>query len=84
MNIIQRVGSPTPDFFKKIRNIGLILAAISATIFASPIALPALVVQCAGYVAVAAGVASAISQVTTNADAAPPQRLLEKTSGNGN
>jgi len=53
---------PTPSFFKKIRNIGLALAAISATILTAPVALPVLVVQIAGYLAVAGGVMSTISQ----------------------
>jgi hypothetical protein len=61
----QRVLSPTPKFFKKIRNIGLVLAAVSATILAAPVALPAVVVQAAGYLAVAGSVASAVSQTTT-------------------
>jgi uncharacterized membrane protein HdeD (DUF308 family) len=62
MNIQQRIQSPTPKFFKKVRNVGLILAAISASILAAPVALPAVVVQVAGYLAVAGGVASAVSQ----------------------
>jgi hypothetical protein len=39
MNLSERVQSPTPKFFKKVRNIGLILAAISGTLVAAPIAL---------------------------------------------
>lgn len=62
MNLIERVGAPTPKFFKKLRNIGLILAAVSGTIVAAPIALPAVVIQIAGYLAVASSVASAVSQ----------------------
>ena len=62
MNIQQRIQSPTPKFFKKVRNVGLILAAISASILAAPVALPAVVIQVAGYLAVAGGVASAVSQ----------------------
>ena len=57
MTLQERVKSPTPKFFKKVRNIGLVLAAISATIIASPIALPAVVIQIAGYLAVAGSVA---------------------------
>lgn len=53
---------PTPSFFKKIRNIGLALAAISATLLTAPVALPAVVVKIAGYLAVAGGVMSTISQ----------------------
>ena len=65
MNLVQRAQAPTPKFFKKVRNIGLILAAISGTVLATPVALPALAIKIAGYLAVAGSVASAVSQVTT-------------------
>jgi hypothetical protein len=64
MNMINRLQAATPPFFKKIRNIGIILATVSATLLAAPIALPAVVLQVAGYMAVAGTVASAISQTT--------------------
>ncbi len=63
--IIDRAKAPTPTFFKKLRNIGLTLAAISTAIVTAPITLPAAVVTVAGYVAVASGVISAVSQITT-------------------
>ncbi len=62
MKLINRVQAPTPPFFKKLRTIGLILAAVSSTIVAAPVALPALVIQIAGYLAVASTVVSAVSQ----------------------
>ena len=68
MNIIKRVKSPTPKFFKVLRNIGLVLAAVGGTILAAPIALPVLVTTIGGYVAVAGGVISAVSQLTTTKD----------------
>lgn len=68
MTLIKRIQSPTPTFFKKVRNIGLILAAVSGTLLAAPIALPAMVVQVASYLAVAASVASAVSQTATGND----------------
>ncbi len=68
MNLIERAVSPTPTFFQKLRNIGLALAAISAAIIASPVALPAIVVTIAGYLAVAGTVLSAVSQVTVPGD----------------
>ena len=68
MNIIKRVQSPTPKFFKVLRNIGLVLAAVGGTILAAPVALPAIVVTVGGYVAVAGGVLSAVSQLTTTKD----------------
>ena len=68
MNIIKRVKSPTPKFFKVLRNIGLVLAAVGGTILATPIALPVLVTTIGGYVAVAGGVISAVSQLTNVKD----------------
>ena len=68
MNIIKRVKSPTPKFFKVLRNIGLVLAAVGGTILAAPVALPVLITTIGGYVAVAGGVLSAVSQLTTTYD----------------
>jgi uncharacterized membrane protein HdeD (DUF308 family) len=68
MNIIKRVKSPTPKFFKVLRNIGLVFAALGGTILAAPIALPTIIVTVGGYVAVAGGVISAVSQLTNVKD----------------
>jgi hypothetical protein len=65
MNLKERIESPTPVFFKKVRNIGLLLAAISATLLTTPVALPVVIVKIAGYLAVAGSVASAVSQTAT-------------------
>jgi ABC-type xylose transport system permease subunit len=62
MNVLQRLGSPTPKFFRTLRNIGLALAAAGGVIIASPIALPAVVVTVGGYLVVAGTVATAVSQ----------------------
>ncbi|EKT3958032.1 hypothetical protein NTJ28_002030 [Flavobacterium psychrophilum] len=70
MNIIKRVKSPTPKFFKVLRNIGLVLAGVGGTILAAPVALPAIVVTVGGYVALAGGVLSAVSQLTTKTEKA--------------
>ena len=64
MKIIERIKAPTPKFFKILRSIGLALLAISGTIVAAPIVLPVTVVTVAGYMAVAGGVISAVSQMT--------------------
>ena len=60
--IVERIQEPTPKFFKKIRNIGLVLTAVSGVIATAPVSLPTIVVSVAGYLAVAGGIASAISQ----------------------
>ncbi|RTZ02719.1 hypothetical protein EKL98_12715 [Flavobacterium bomense] len=65
MNVIKRAKAPTPKFFKVLRNIGLVLAAVGGTILAAPIALPVVVTSIGGYLAVAGGVISAVSQLTT-------------------
>jgi uncharacterized membrane protein HdeD (DUF308 family) len=66
MNIIVRTKSPTPKFFRVLRSIGLALLAISGSVIAAPVALPVAVVTVAGYVAVAGGVISAVSQMTVD------------------
>ncbi len=71
MNLIKRAKAPTPKFFKVLRNIGLTLAAVGGTILAAPIALPVIVTTIGGYLAVAGGVATAVSQLTTEKDASP-------------
>ena len=77
MNIINRLQSPTPHFFRKVRTIGLVLAALSASILAAPVALPAVVVQIAGYLAVAGSVATAVAQTATEAEAGSVQEKRE-------
>ncbi|GGA72805.1 hypothetical protein GCM10008015_11860 [Flavobacterium palustre] len=66
--IINRASAPTPKFFKVLRNVGLAMAAFGGTILAAPIALPVIVTTIGGYVAVAGGVLSAVSQLTTTDD----------------
>ena len=80
--IINRAKAPTPKFFKVLRTVGLALAAVGGTILAAPIALPAIVTTVGGYVAVAGGVLSAASQLTTTDDGILRQ-AQEDNSGNG-
>ena len=60
--IVNRMKQPTPVFFKKLRNIGLALAAAGATLLASPIGLPVFIVNIGGYLALAGSVMTAVSQ----------------------
>lgn len=64
--IIQRAKAPTPKFFRTLRTVGLGLLAISGGILTAPIALPAAITTIATYLAIAGGIASAISQVTVD------------------
>lgn len=65
MTLMQRLQSPTPSFFKKVRRIGLILTAISGAIITAQAALPSIVVSIAAYLGIAGSVASALSQAAT-------------------
>ena len=66
MNIAQRVKAPTPKFFKTLRTIGLALAGIGGAVLAAPVAVPAALVSIAGYVTLAGGVMTAVSQTAVD------------------
>lgn len=65
----KRCGKETPPFFKKLRLAGLIVTAVGTTVLTAPIALPAIAVTVAGYLATAGAVAIAVSQATISSDA---------------
>jgi len=67
-NLLQRVSSPTPKFFKVLRDIGLALAALGGAVLTAPVSVPAAVTSVAGYVAVAGGVLTAVSQATVKGE----------------
>jgi uncharacterized membrane protein HdeD (DUF308 family) len=73
MKLIKRAQSPTPKIFKQLRNIGLVLAAVGGTILTAPVSLPALVSSIGGYLAVAGGVLSGVSQLTVEDKTKPSQ-----------
>jgi hypothetical protein len=60
--IVNRLQQPTPVFFKKLRNVGLALAAAGTAILAAPVVLPAIIVSIGGYLALAGTVITAVSQ----------------------
>ena len=62
MNLLERLCEPTPKFFRKLRTIGLILAAVGGVLVTAPIALPAALVAAGGYLITAGAVATAVSQ----------------------
>jgi len=62
MNIVDRAKAPTPKFFKVLRAVGLSVAAVGGSLLAAPIALPAALITIAGYLTLAGGVITAVSQ----------------------
>ena len=81
MNIVDRAKAPIPKFFRILRSIGLVLLAISGTIIAAPVALPVALVSAAGYVAVAGGVISAVSQLTASPITTEDSETLKQVQG---
>ena len=66
MKLTKRYTKKTPTFFRKLRNIGIALAAAGGVIIAAPISLPAIVVSIATYLTVAGTVATAVSQAVVS------------------
>lgn len=66
--VIKRMQSETPTFFKVLRTIGVGLAAVGGTLLASPVVLPAAVVSAGGYLLVAGTVLTAVCQATTKGE----------------
>ncbi len=61
--LAERSRAETPPFFKKLKLVGLALAAAGGVLVASPVAIPAALVTLGGYLVVAGSVATAVSQV---------------------
>ncbi len=66
MNLIDRAKAPTPKFFRIVRNIGLIVAAVGGALIASPVTVPTVIVTIGSYLTVIGGVLTAVSQVTVD------------------
>ena len=60
--IANRLTQPTPVFFKKLRNIGLAVAAVGTAVLAAPVALPIALINISGYLTLAGGIITAVSQ----------------------
>ena len=60
--VVRRVVSPTPIWFKRLRNIGIATGAVGAVILSAPVTLPSTLISVAGYLAVAGGIMGAVSQ----------------------
>ena len=65
MTLKARIKAPLPDFFKKIRKWGLIVAGVGGAIVGTPVLLPTMIVSLGGYLVVAGTVMVAVSQSAT-------------------
>jgi hypothetical protein len=62
MRIIKRIKATTPPFFKKVRNIGLIVAGVGTAIATLPISLPVGLVAVSSYLIAIGTTAATIAQ----------------------
>lgn len=58
----KRCQADTPPFFRKLRNVGLIVAAVGSSILAAPIAVPAVLTSIGGFMILGGTVMRAVSQ----------------------
>lgn len=64
LSLKERISSPSPSLFNKIKKFGLVISAVGTALIASPVALPAIITSVAGYLVTTGLVASAVSMVT--------------------
>ena len=74
MKLLDRYKKSTPSFFKKLRNIGIAMAATGGAILTAPIALPALVITIATYLTVVGTVVTTVSQAVVSDDEIEPEK----------
>lgn len=65
-SIGMRCTKDTPPFFKKLRTIGLIVAAVGTSIVSAPISMPAAAITIGGYLIFGGTVMTAVSQSAVN------------------
>lgn len=68
LGLKQRLISPVPPFWKKIRNSMIAIGAVSTVIATAPVSLPALVVSVAQYGIVLGSIGTVLSQLTTHTE----------------
>lgn len=64
MNAIERFKAPTPEFWKKVRNITGVVAGIAGALLVAPVALPVATVTALTYIAVIGGTIAGTAQFT--------------------
>ena len=60
----ERWNSKTPNFWKKVQRIAIVVGAVAGTIIAAPIALPAALITVAGYAVAVGTTVATVSQFT--------------------
>lgn len=64
MTIRERWKAETPDFWKKVGNIGLGISAVGAVLVSGTVALPATIITIGGYMVAVGSVTKFLSKLT--------------------
>lgn len=62
--LVKRWNAETPDFWKKVGNVGIGIGAVGAILVSGTIALPATIVTIGGYMVAVGSVAKVLSKLT--------------------
>jgi uncharacterized membrane protein HdeD (DUF308 family) len=68
MGIKERMQQPKSKFFGTLSKVGLVIAAVGGALLGAPVVLPAVLIQAAGYLVVAGGVMSAVSELSVGGE----------------
>jgi ABC-type xylose transport system permease subunit len=66
MNIVERLSSPTPPLFKKLRTIGVVIGVVGGALATAPVSLPVAIVSLSGYLITIGSVITAVSSVAVD------------------
>lgn len=61
MDAIERLKAPTPEFFKKVRTLGILVGIVGGTLAATPVALPVALISLSGYLITAGSIMTTIA-----------------------
>ena len=75
--VLKRWASPTPKFFKKVRNIGLVIGALGTAILTAPVSIPLVITTVGGYLVTIGSVVVAVSQLTINQEEVTPSKTAD-------
>lgn len=68
LNLVSRMLSPTPKWFRILRSAGLALSAVGGVLVAAPVALPAGIVTVGGYLLLGGSLIGAVSQTAVSSE----------------
>lgn len=68
LNLVSRITSPTPKWFRIVRNIGLSLTAVGGALVAAPVVLPSALVTLGGYLLLGGTIIGAVSQTAISSE----------------